>query len=175
MWEPAIELRLGHAAETPFARAATLAWTRQGVLHREWTLTCDGRAAAALRYRSVMPQVIELVTARDRWHSVRRVFGLELWRDDAASPAVNYRPGFATHRIVRAQGSDLFWKRTSVWRRSWALVTEDGSPLLQVEIARQGLTSGGSIHLEDAVRRLPDLEALVYLAWLLAVRRRRGH
>ena len=174
MWEPAIELMVGRAG-APLARAGTLAWTRQGVLDREWTLAIDGRAAATLRYRSVLPQVIEIVTAHDRWHSVRRVRGLELWRDGASGPAARYRPGFASHRIERAEGSDLLWKRTSVWRRSWAVVTGDGCPLLRVDIARQGLTSAGSIGLEDAGRRLPDLEALVYLAWVLAIRRRRAH
>lgn len=162
-------------AAFPLDRAGTLEWTRRGVFAREWDLTAEGQTVATLRYLSILPQVLEVVSPAGRWLAVRRWNGIEMTREGCVSPDLRYRPGMITARIVRRDGTELLWKRTAAWNRAWSITDQEGAPLLHVERIRSLLVSGGRIVLEDAGRRAPDLESLVYLGWLMAVRRRHAH
>ena len=156
-------------------RADVLEWTRRGVFAREWDLTTGGQSVATLRYLSILPQVLEVVSPTGRWLAVRRWNGIEMTREGCVGPDLRYRPGIITARIVRRDGTELLWKRTAAWNRAWSITDQEGAPLLHVERVRSLLVSGGRILLEDAGRRAPDLEPLVYLGWLIAVRRRHAH
>ena len=116
-----------------------------------------------------------MVSPAGRWLAVRRWTGIEMTRDGCVGPDLRYRPGMITARIVRRDGTELLWKRTAAWTRAWSITDQEGAPLLHVQRIRGLLVSGGRIELEDAGRRAPDLESLVYLGWLIAVRRRHAH
>lgn len=163
-------------AESARARAGLLEWTRRGVFAREWDLTGAGAVVATLRYLSILPQVIEVVSPAGRWLAVRRWTGIELTREGRVGPDLRYRPGMVLARITRGAGGELRWKRNAAWGGAWSITDPEGAPLLHVERSRS-LTSpsGGRIEIEDAGRRAPDLDALVYLGWILAIRRRHGH
>ena len=158
----------------PLERAAALEWTRRGVFDREWDLTADGRPVATLRYLSILPQVLEVVSPAGRWVAVRRWKGIEMTREGCVGPDLRFRRVMLSARIIRRDGTELLWKRT-VWNRAWSITDAEGAPLLHVKRTWSGLVSGGRIELEDAGRRAPDIESLVYLGWLLAIRRRHGH
>lgn len=158
------------------AHAGTLEWTRSGVLGEEWRLLCDGRRWATLRCRGAMPHVIEVTSLHGEWRSERAWTKLALWQDGSDAPALRYQPGLIGGRIFARPGPDLFWERTSLWADSWTIANEERSALLHVHGAPLGSRAGGRIELEDSGRQILDLDALVVLGWMLAVRRRaRGH
>ena len=178
MWAPAIRNMPApvNAAGIALDRAGVLEWTRRGVFAREWDLMSAGGVAATLRYLSILPQVLEVVSPAGRWLAVRRWNGIEMTREGCVGPDLRYRPGLTLARIVRRDGSELFWKRDAPWGGAWSITDSEGAPWIHVTRTRSIVApSGGRVEIEDAGRRAPDLDSLVYLGWILAIRRRHGH
>ena len=177
MWEPTVMITVTPPPPTAaeWARAAVLEWTRQGIWRRAWDLHDAEKPLATLRYVSVLPQAIEVVTPTGRWHAARRSTGLKLRRDGASEPVARYRPGRSAGRILRPGSAALLWRRRSWWRGAWSITDREGAPLLHLVRTSPVRRSGGRIEIAEAARRLPDLESLIALGWILAVRRRHAH
>ena len=154
------------------AHAGTLEWTRNGVAAEEWRLLCDGRRWATMSCRGAMPHLIEVTSLRGRWRSERAWTRLALLREGPDELALRYQPGLIGGRIFARPGPDLFWERTSRRGDSWRIASDERSALLHVHGAPLGSRAGGRIELEDRGRQAPDIDALVVLGWMLAVRRR---
>ena len=177
MWEPTVTITVAPRPPTAaeWARAGVLEWARQGMWRRAWDLHDAGKPLATLRYVSVLPQGIEVVTPTGRWHAARRATGLELRRDGASEPVARYRPARSAGRILRPGSEELLWRRQSWWRGGWSITDREGAPLLHFVRTSPVRRSGGRIEIEEAARLLPDLEALVALGWILAIRCRHAH
>lgn len=128
---------------------------------------------ATLRYRANLPPTIEVLGAEDMpWRWVRHWASSDLRRGDDAEPVLRYLPGFVDGRIARGRGSAPLRVHPSFWRYEWTITDAEGAPLVR---AVRGLwsCSRGSIEITEAGARLPDVEALCYLGWIMGVRWRR--
>lgn len=148
-------------------------WSRQGVLRRTWHLSDEGRTVATVRARGVIPRAIEVVSSTGAWHARRIWTGLELCAGEGREPVLRYRARLGGGRILRSGRETLEWKREGFLPAAWLIADDEGFPLIRFARTSAIGCARGRIEIEEAGRRLPDLEPLVYLGLILVIRRRR--
>jgi hypothetical protein len=163
----AVEAPLGPALST-----GALEWRQAGPWWSpHWELRAEGRRVATFQPAGAFGRRIAIVTAETRWTlRSRGVFGgATLARDDDGAEALRYRPRwFRGGRIERAAESPLEW-RARFFGGGGVVRNGEGFDLLEVVARRALFRAEAEVRITDAGRRLPDLAALVSLAWWLAL------
>jgi len=170
------ECRAALAPFDPKARG-TWAWQQPARMRARWTLAVDGRAVGELVGHALFGTAARAIfaartfTLRPRFpHDVLVLAG------DATEPLVRHRASWrGGGRFERADSSALLWRRESLWRTHWGVHTSEKLPLVHLRTHRGLLRQGAELELEDAARTLPDLDALLALAWFLAMRAQHHH
>lgn len=167
------------AALAPFDAKVrgTWRWEQPSRWRARWTLAVDGRAVgelaghAAFGTRARATFAARMFTLRPRFPGDVLVFA-----EDGAEPIVRHRASWwGGGRLERAGQPVLLWRRESFWRTRWGVHTAEKLPLVHVITHPALLRRGAEIGLEEAARTLPDLDALLALAWFLAMRAQHHH
>lgn len=159
----------------PFAEAAEprWAWSRPRLFTRRHELHSGEDLLATLEARTPLGSAMVAHTAGGHWrlHHVGLLRGqVRVTREQAAEPAVTFRPGwFGAGTVETAGGQALRWHRADFWGRTWALV--DAGGLTRVTFQRgPGLFRADThVLVADPARRDPELEPLVLLGFYLIV------
>jgi hypothetical protein len=99
-----------------------------------------------------------------------------VFAEDGTEPLVRHRASWwGGGRFERAGQPALLWRRESFWRTRWGVHTGEKLPLVHVLTRPVLMRRCAGLELEDAARVLPDLDALLALAWYLAMRAQHHH
>ena len=166
----------GDLAAVDWRRVERLEWVQPRLLAWRWELLADGATAARIQGRGLWGRGFDAHTRADSWRILEpRLFGpTSIHRGEEVEACARARIGWLGHgRIERAAGHVLGWKREG-WRAlNHVLANGEGFPLFKVRSGLQWCRAGATLHLEDAGRDLPDLEALILLSWALMMITRR--
>lgn len=160
-----------------WARVEKLEWVQPGLVARRWELVADGGTTARIQSRGLWNQGYDAQSRRYSWRIHEPLFGpVTIRRAGETEPIAVARIGWlGSGRIERAAGPALKWTRLGWRSRSHVLTNAERFPMFEVRTGLRLIRAGGSLHLEDAGRALPDLEALLVLGWsLLMIARRRA-
>jgi hypothetical protein len=155
--------------------AGAMSWRQVGPWWAPcWELWSDERRLAHLRRAGWAGRVLEVTTADGIWRL--RVLGFlgsrQVMREGDATPVLSFRSAwFRGGRIERRDGTFLRWK-PALFASGGSMTREDGGEALSVRRLGRGLRMEGETRLEESMRRAPDAEALVLLAWWLLLEAR---
>ncbi|MEO5618878.1 MAG: hypothetical protein ABIS67_14010 [Candidatus Eisenbacteria bacterium] len=158
-----------------WARVEKLEWVQPGLLARNWELTAEGGTVARVQSRGLWKQGFDAQTREVSWRIHEPMFGpVSIHRGEESEPIAVARIGWrGGGRIDRAAGPALEWRRPGWRSQSHVLANAERFPMFELRTGIQLFRAGGSLHLEDAGRELPDLEALILLGWSLLMIARR--
>jgi len=157
-----------------------LGWTQPHRFRRGWELwngqsriaTLEPMSRVTLRLLRNLRLVMR--SPGGDWDLVQRWNGFDLRRAGEERALVEFRGLFnllTTRGRVTVGADQLTWTiRFHGFRRaSYELLNASDFPLLRVQPKRSFLRSTGTITIEDAGRRHPQIEALTMFAWGLAI------
>ena len=148
-----------------------LLWQQTGWRDRAWELTSAGKRVAFMRSRGMVRQAWEVEGPSGAWRFNTRWTGRTgiFHGGDEAATAL-YEPGWwGRGPITMASGEVYRWKLAGLFSRTWLISTDSGFPVLRIASRTGFLRFGGRVEIEEAGRRLRDLEALVLIGWRLAL------
>jgi hypothetical protein len=156
-------------AEIDWKRVERLEWTQPGVFARRWELHADGALAARMHWRGIWKRGYDAQTSGGSWRIEEPLFRpVKIHRLGEDSELASARAGiFAPVHIDRAAGEALEWRTLSLRKRVDALTNAERFPLFELRSGFHWFRAGAALHLEDSGHALPDIEALVLLAWAL--------
>ena len=163
--------------EVSWDRVAGLEWRQPRRLARVWELMADGEPAAMMTWRGPWKRgFVARVASREWIVSEPFLAPMSIAPAEGEAFVVRTRPGwFGAATLERAAGESLRWRRENWLRRTFVTANAEGFPLLRTIGRREFLRFGAAVELEEAARRLPDLEALVLIGWALVLASARNH
>lgn len=174
--ETEAERRAALAPFDPKARG-TWTWEQPSRWRARWVLAVDGHAVGELGGHGMLGTKSRATFAA-RTYTLQTRFPSDVlvFAEDGTEPLVRHRASWwGGGRFERAGQPPLLWRRESFWRTRWGVHTGEKLPLVHVLTRPVLMRRCAGLELEDAARVLPDLDALLALAWYLAMRAQHHH
>lgn len=157
-----------------FRSREPLHWTQPRRFHRGWELHAGDRVIGRLAPRRWYGTALVAESPSGAWTIVERMWGPEIRRGDEPEALAIYRSLFMLHGRVTLGADEMEWHCRSWFRQNaYELLNASEFPLLRVETRHSLLKMEGTIRVEDAGRRHPQIEALVIFSWALILMSRR--
>ena len=156
-------------------------WTGEPLLRRqleghrgEWELVACGRPVGSLSVRGAFRERIEATGPSGAWEFREHWSRLEISRGDGAAPVARYEPnGWGGGHITTASSQRYEWRRRGFWKPVHEIATDSGFTCLLFRPRRSLSRVTCEVVIEPLGRRIPELEALLFLGWRLHVQRRK--
>jgi hypothetical protein len=151
-----------------------LLWVQPSWLRRAFELRAGRDVVATLRGPSLFLRTAWGETAEGRY----RIRLTSLFRGivvvhpgDSDSQLAVWRPRVTGAGAVRFSGGRTFGMASAdFWRRRWIVEDESGAPVFTLHLRFRLLRLESSVELEPGAERVPELSALLLLAWYVRLR-----
>lgn len=159
--------------------AEPLRWEQPSWLRRDFELRAGPDVVATLRWPSLFGWTALGETAEGRY----RLRLVSIWRgtvlihpgDSDAELAV-WQPRWLGGGTVRFTGGRTFRiRRGDFWHRRWIVEDETGAPVFSLHARWHFLRERASVELQPGAERVPELSALLLIAWFARLRTHRHH
>jgi hypothetical protein len=152
-----------------WARAA-LEWRQTRWPRSEWELRADGQPIGMLAIRGAFRRHTLARGPSGEWAVRSRWTGAAEIAPAGGTAVASWRPGrWRGGVIVTASGFSYRWLRAGFWRPEYVIANESEFPCIRLRPGASGRRSGGTVTVEPAGMRVPELEPLVWLGWRLVI------